>query len=516
MSPSLAVSSTEGRNSLRMVGPTVLLCLLGLLALHAYAVVADCRAAVGTSLELDYGEGIVWQQAELIPGPRMYGNSTELPFIVFHYPPLFHLLARAALLLEPDFLAAGRLVASAATLALAPLVAGLILAVARGAGWREWGIAAAMGLLVISLHPVHSWGFLMRVDMPGMVFGFAGLLLAVYADGRFWGTTAALLLCVAAVFTKQTLLSPGIAVVLLGVLRRPGSTLAAAAVAGTVGLVALLWLQAATDGGFLHNVVGYNINRFSLLQGYHLLSSEKRALPFVLLFAAAAVWLALLVLPSARAVRLSGIGRDLARLRLAEPATAACALVLLQFTLSTAALVAVFKVGAGSNYLIEWLCSGMVVLGVVLIELGRRPPPARSWSDTALFLLVLSLQLVPFRLLPSSWKPELFAADRQAIAMIRAAAPKPVASEDMTLLMRAGTGVMFEPAIVTELASVGRWDEAPLLRMIRSHGFAFVLTHDTPDGYHERRTPAVNEAFQTAYPRLEQLGPQLWIRRPAE
>jgi hypothetical protein len=516
MSAGSVAPAAGRRDPWRAVGTTVLLCLLGLLAVHGYAVLADCVSAIGNPLELDYGEGIVWQQAALIPGERMYGNSAGLPFIVFHYPPVFHLLARAALRLEPDFLAAGRLVASVATLSLAPILAGLVLTVAGGADWRAVGVAAAVGLLAISLHPVHSWGYLMRVDMPGFAFGFAGLLLAARADGRFWGTAAALLLCVDAVFTKQTLLSPGIAVFVIGVLRRPKPALAAGVVAGAVGLAALFWLQAATGGGFLQNIVGYNINRVSFWQGYHLLGSEKLTIPVILLLGTAAVWLGLTVVPSALSFRPRRIWREIAALRRAAPASAAQALMLLHFALATVMLVTIFKVGGGPNYLIEWLCSGCVILGVMVIEVGRRTPGGRSWSDAGLFALLLSLQFVPFRLVVTPENPNWLAAADHAVAMIKDAAPRPVASEDMTLLMRAGTGVTFEPSIVTELASVGRWDETPLLQMINSHGFAFVLTIDTPDGFHERRTPAVNEAFRTAYPRLERVGPQIWVRLPAE
>ncbi len=503
--------------SFSAVGAIVLLCLLGLLAAHLVAVVADGLAAIADPLEIDYGEGIVWQQAALIPGGRMYPLSSALPFIVFHYPPLFHLLARAALRVEPNFLAAGRLVATVSTLCLVPILAGLILAAVRGgAGLRGAAIAFGMGVLAISLHPVHSWGFLMRVDMPGFVFGFGGLLLATRADGRFWGTTAALLLCVAAVFTKQTLLAPGIAVFAMGVFRRPKPALAAGLVAGAVGLAALVWLQHATGGGFLHNIVGYNINRVSLLQGYHMVASEKLTIPVILLMIAGAVWLGLEVVPSALSFRPLRIGRDILALQHAEPAVATQALLLLHLALATVMLSTIFKLGSGPNYLIEWLCSGAVVLGVALVQSGRRSRAARNWSDAGLFALLVSLQFVPFRLVTAPQSAAWAKAAEQAVAMIRDAAPRPVASEDMTLLMRAGTGVTFEPSIVTELASVGRWDETPLLQMIRSHGFAFVLTMGTPDGFYERRTPAVNEAFQTEYPRLERLGPQYWIRRPAE
>jgi hypothetical protein len=95
-----------------------------------------------------------------------------------------------------------------------------------------------------------------------------------------------------------------------------------------------------------------------------------------------------------------------------------------------------------------------------------------------------------------------------------AAADKPVASEDMTLLMRAGKPIMFEPSIVTELASVGRWDEAPLVAMIRDGGFAFMITTSNDPGDHSRRTPAVDAAMRAAYPRVEHVLPELWLHSP--
>jgi hypothetical protein len=77
--------------------------------------------------------------------------------------------------------------------------------------------------------------------------------------------------------------------------------------------------------------------------------------------------------------------------------------------------------------------------------------------------------------------------------------------------MRAGKPVIFEPAIVTELALVGRWDQGPLVNMIDSGGFAFMITEDNFPGASIRRTPAVDAAMRRAYPRVEQAGPGTWL-----
>ena len=88
---------------------------------------------------------------------------------------------------------------------------------------------------------------MMRVDMLAITLSMMGLLVGAWSNGRFWGTTGALLLCVAAVFTKQTQLPAGVAVFLIALLRNPRGALGAAAVAGAVGLGALGLMEVA-DG----------------------------------------------------------------------------------------------------------------------------------------------------------------------------------------------------------------------------------------------------------------------------
>src|SRR5438046_10131808 len=118
----MAVYRTRSLASMLLVG-----ILLALLAVHVAGIAIDFTAAIRYPFEINYGEGIVWQQAVLIPGSRMYSSSQSLPFIVFHYPPLYYLILHAARWLQPDYLAAGRLVSVLATLAIAPMVAALAL-----------------------------------------------------------------------------------------------------------------------------------------------------------------------------------------------------------------------------------------------------------------------------------------------------------------------------------------------------------------------------------------------------
>ena len=88
---------------------------------------------------------------------------------------------------------------------------------------------------------------------------------------------------------------------------------------------------------------------------------------------------------------------------------------------------------------------------------------------------------------------------------VRAAA-KPVLSEDMVLLMRAGKDVPWEPAIFKELALTGRWDEQRLIRLIEGHYFEFIITREDFSVARQGEsnyTPGVAHAIARAYPRTE-------------
>jgi hypothetical protein len=351
---------------------------------------------------------------------------------------------------------------------------------------------------------------LMRVDMAAIAFGMMGLLVGACANGRFWGTAAALLICVASVFTKQTQLPVGVAVFLVALLRNPSGALCAAAVAGIFGLGALGLMEGLTEGGFLHNIIGYNINGFSPRHAYWVLWPERSSFLFMaLMLVGGGATLLGLFDPRPIASRLPAIGQLLLRLRLADRATTARAMLLLHFTLASLMLLTTLKSGASFNYLLDWLSVGCVLIGVLLCDLV-----GAEWRFSLVAaLLILGVLNLPFREIPDRAPQQQL--DRQAALVRRiAAADKPVASEDMTLLMRAGKPVMFEPAIVTELAPLGRWDEGSLVNMIRSGGFAFMITSDDTPGGSIHRTPAVDAAMREAYAQVERFGPELWLHLP--
>jgi hypothetical protein len=482
------------------LGQLLLIVLLGLLTMQAVEVCLNFIIAIRYPFELDYGEGIVWQQAELIPGPRMYSTSTALPFIVFHYPPLYYLVVRATLAIQSDFLAAGRLVSALMTIPIVLSISGIVLVATRrrneARATTDYFIALAAGFLALNMHAVQSWAMLMRVDMLAVALGITGVLIGAWAEGRFWGTLLALLVCSAAVFAKQTELPAGVAVFFAALLRNPRAALGAAAIAGCTCLAMLAFLQTYTSGGFLLNIVVYNLNPWKFRHVYWVLWSERYALGITLLIILA--------------VRL--VGRSI---QSKLPGQFCRSILLLDFAVTTLMLVAIFKSGSSYNYLLDWEIVGCALVGVMLVDLSNSSSQSGWVYPLALTLISASVVVQPVPRLARGLGPDQLATQAAVVRRI-AAATKPVASENMTLVMRAGKQVPFEPAIVTSLAQSGVWNEEPLLQMIRSRGFAFILTLDNDHGGGAFRTPAVDAAMREAYPQVEHVGHDEWLHLPRD
>lgn len=495
---------------------SVLTVLCIVLATYVIGSCLDFFTSVRYPFELDYGEGIVWQQAALMLGPRMYSDKQDLPFIVFHYPPFYHLSVRAVSWLLPDLLAAGRLVSAASTIAVAPLITGLVLMASRHSGqpqtWIKIGCAVVAGLLALCLPAIRTWGMFMRVDMLAVALSLAGLMLGAMAKGGYWRTSAALLCCVASVFTKQTQLTAGIAIFLMALLLNARHAVAAAVTAGTVGLGALGLLEYTTSGGFLRNIIGYNLNRWSVDNLLTVFWFQQSTLTFVIVMFAAFAVIGRGLLPTS--IFLKTTRQKLPEIFRNDSAVACRALLLLEFILTTLTLVTTLKSGSNYNYLIEWLVVGCILIGVLLADLAHRGKGSGRTFGMVAVVLAVGVMRLPLQYLQDRSSVKDFVVQAALVQRI-AKADRPVASENMTLLMRAGKPIIFEPAIATELALVGRWNEGPLVGMIRGHGFAFMVTVDNDIGGSALRTPAVDAAMREAYPRVEQAGPGLWLNLPA-
>lgn len=492
-----------------------LLITIGLLAASMVQLAGIAWFDLRYPYDLDYGEGIVWQQMINITAGEGYTPLGVFPAIVYHYPPVYHLVVSAmALFFGTDGLATGRAVSLLATLASILLVArfafGMIPASER---LRVRLLAAflAAGCITTSA-TIQTWAGYMRVDMLAAALSLVGLALshgAVRRPGRLLLAAACF---VSAVYTKQTSIAAPVAAVAVLWMARPRSAWMLLAWCALMSVGALAILSVATEGEFLRHILLYNINRVH----------PARALLLPLAFLPQIVGLTIAAL---------GIGAVWLRLRpfafsecrtivAADPSAFAAALMLVFLALKTPMLLTVIKSGGNDNYLIEWSFAAATFVGPGVVPLLKTAQEYAEWPRPLLIAMVLvGLPIQAGRSLTRDTDQGTsnvqLAALTQLVDRI-AQEPKPVIADDMVLLIRAGRPVLWEPAIAAELGHGGLYDEAAFARKVRRGDFGFFITLGTRGNklYDERYNPIVAQAMDDAYPHRERYG-HLVVHSPA-
>ena len=477
--------------------------LLVALAATALRYLALAKGAIAYPYGLDYGEGIVWQQMRMMVDGHGYAPLRAYPAIVFHYPPLFHLLSAAtAALAGIDQLAAGRLVAVLCTLASAAL-AGTIVAQLTARGGDPWparlaGVCAAA--IVLGTSPVVQWSVLMRVDMPCQAFSLAGMALSIRSLRRPRAVHGAALCFVAALFAKQTALDAPAAAFLVLLIARPRAARAGLLTAVIASMAALAAAMVLTEGGFLRHIVLNNVNRFCLACGLAILDVLRTHAGYIAVAAGGIAFAVREVRPGTGGWTWRGVA---ARLR-DEPRAAAFAMLLAQLVLATPMLALRFKSGASVNYFLDSITLIAMFDGVAIAALLSAPgrlARAIPW--------VLALQA---GMLLAFLKPSYLAKEREGAAMARLAAallqaPGPVIADDMVVVLRAGKQVVVEPSIFAELSGTGALDDGTVLRMTAARRFAAFLTEGDPGErtFDSRYNSDLAAAMARGYPQVIRL-----------
>jgi len=505
------------------IASAALFAALGLLLLwHAAKLLAYGAWAIGYPYELDYGEGIVWQQMRTMFDGRGYGPIADYPLIVFHYPPVYHALTCAAAhLFGLDGLAAGRIVSLVSLLVAAGFGAAVVRRLLRAEGQ---GTAATIGALVaaftmLSNWPILFWTPVMRVDLLALAFSFAGLWCALVALERPRIIYAAASLFVLAVYTKHSMIAAPASCFGALLLLRPATALRGIAASILLGLAALAALGWATNGGFFRHLFLYNLNRFDL----------RQMMPLVTLFSAHSLYFAVAILGNReRAGRLSAAFRSsqgTMRSRIAALPGGEGLLILSAYLLTTMLMLPLIaKSGSNANYLIEFTSVACLFVGLGVSRaavLALNGTGSRDRGPRLLSLVLVSALVAQVWLLPTNRfdkvAPRPPRAEFAALEEMIRGAGKPVLSDDMVLLIRAGKDVTWEPAIFAELSAKGLVDEHAFVRRIRAGDFAFFVTYGEPGEpiFDARYNPAVADAMIRAYPRRIDLA-GFAVRLPAE
>jgi len=495
---------------------------LGFLAVAAAGLaLASMRAIalVYAPYELDYGEGIIaWQARQLESLSRAYRPLATYPFLVFHYPPIYHYAMRLAGHLTGDFILAGRWISAASALLIAVLFGTMVVRVlpSRLSPWSRmlgavFAASAALGLDSM------RWVPAARVDLLGLLLTFSGIWLLACGPFRLSVHLIAFAFFVAALYTKQTLLAAPLAGLLLLLIVRPRRALAMAAWCVGLGGGIFWGLYYVTGGEVLRHLLLYNRNPFSWRFALEALGGNLHEVLLLALGTSAAT--AALVARARPPV--PGFVHRLRGLILISRRRRAIALCGLHLGLALVIALSAGKEGSNYNYFLEWNLAACPVSGILLASAVKACARRKRMSSATIAVILAAAVVLgdqTFSLLRRANEAVgRSAAARGELAWKRQTesclsdfvrrTPGEIVSEQMTVLVRQGRVVPFEPAIIKVLGQTGAWDEGPALQMLRGKRFtALLLLRDT-----RRFTPRMLDAIHASYKPAETCGGGQWI-----
>jgi hypothetical protein len=350
----------------------VALLILGCVLLwHAYRLIELCVWAIHYPYDLDYVEGLLWEQMRLFKIGRAYAPVEGFPAIAFPYPPLYYLVSEGmAWLIGADGLAAGRAV-SMVSLLMTGIVGGAIVhRIAVAILPKSSGLIPAAGacLFLLSTWPVLFWAPLMRVDMLALCFSLSGVYFSMVAIDRHRWVLAASLCFLLAVFTKHILIAAPAASFAVLLFLRPKTAVMGILACVVIGLAGLAGLEWATNGSALRHLFVTNVSRTILWQ----LESVWMLIATHCVYVGAA-GLVVLERISSILVHWRGSGTLAAfRARLIADRGSAMSLILIVYlAIATPMLLAIVKAGSSLNYLLEWTNIIALFCGLSLVSAAR-------------------------------------------------------------------------------------------------------------------------------------------------
>jgi len=519
-SPAIGVGRSNGLT--RLLAATALLAAWCALFWGLLQFLGQARWAVSTPQELDYGEGIIWQQLQMIMDGRGYSPFKSFPAIVFHYPPVYHVMTSVfATASGMDDLAAGRTLSVLSTF-IAAILIGVIAGLMTTGSSRasQWLCGGTASLASLCCYPIAVWSSHMRVDMLAAALSLGGLCLSMISLRKPAIIYLAALAFVCAVFTKQTMLATPGAVFLVLLFVKPQLALRGIGACLGLGLLVLAGLSLATHGEFLHHIFGYNINRFSIFRLRGIAHVMHQHIVY-LLGALTGLGLCLSQL----------VKQGRARKRVALPMSVidqqnstSVLIAIIYVAIATFFLILVGKSGSTINYYVDWFFAVSIFVGVSVRPAADALFAPTNANKSAFFNLSILFPflvgagalLVPPAIHNDKFKNPEYRAELQSLMQRLKDSKRPVISDNMTILREAGKEVVFEPAIVAELTATKVYDERPFLQMIHNKDFEFFVTEGGrgDELFGARYSPAVVAAIYRDYPRVRKMA-GLNIRLPA-
>jgi len=492
----------------------IFICLIGVSLLIGLLFLAVQIRLMRVEVMRDYGEGhTMWMSQQITNLAIAYKPLDGLPYVIFPYPPLYLIFSKIVSIGTGDLLLAGRSVSLVSTYGLAMIIALLIFKSIPGSFPRLWRLASGTlgAALVFSTGSVIGWASLMRVDMLGMMLMYGGLAAYILAGKRESGQYFAAFLFVLAAFAKQTLLSAPVACVIFGLFAYPKTTIRIYGFALLLGVSGLVFCNWLTDGGFLKNILSYNLNPFSWDVVSGQFSSHFRLnMTLKLLLSAAA----LIALWNAKSIRRTGFKRFIS-FRSNQFYTRTILIGSLNAGFAGLLAISIGKMGSIYNFFLAWDVSLCLLAGLFLFRLlatWRTNTRHKAGYSFALLSLLILLFL-PSRWIISTVTENFDGPMKQETQLVRLiqATPGPVLSDNMLIITKAGHKIEAEPATLSFLTLAGGWNENPYLHLFDSHYFSLIVTNPLESA--ARYSPAVVSSIEKNYQLDGKIGDYL-IYRP--
>ena len=476
--------TAERRNPLWILPGRILVALafVALLVMQGRAILLfaeHARLAAVYPYNLNYGEGpLLDQTVRLSRGEGIY-NLDVPPFTITNYPPLYMLVQAPLVSAYGASFAYGRVISLASI-----VLATLFLTLTIRAITKSWLAGLAGGLMLPTIPYILHWSPLVRIDSLALALSTAGLLcVAQFPRSRSAGVLAAVLMA-ASGFTRQTYL---LAAPLAGFLWLWGSgnryrAMVFGVLFGSMVLGIFAVLLVWTQGGIWFHIITANVNALNpqLVNTY----ADEIGRNFPVFLVGGGLFV------------LAGWIGGRPYWWLAAPYAVGAVVVALTIS----------KVGSDINYLYELAAAFCIVAGAVVAWL-RRIPVLR-----AAVLGVLAWQVFMAQELSQSkyYMIVVERTERQAemdalYQRVQQIEQPAIADENIGLLVLAGKPILFQPFEMSQLATVGMWDEQPFLRALESGVYPVVLLYQpyrNPSLRFERWTPEMlrilNERFRSA------------------
>ena len=415
---------------------------------------------------IDYGEAPLIDQANrVLANQAIYqADFSTPPYVVANYPPIYPILmAGLSHLSGMSPLLSGRIISLASAIASAGILASLSKALVG----NRWSWLVVMGIFLG--HPyVLSWSPLARVDLLALVFCLAALVI-VYHHWLSWRwLTLALVLLLAAIYTRQSYLLAGPAASIYWLWSRDQRRACTFAfIFFTAVLFIFVTINALTQGGFYQNIIQANINTYSL----SILNNWLKQ--FLLIWPVVVVGI------------IAFIGMFLAN---HIPRTNASNIFIARGWLvfsfgSLLSALTVGKVGSGANYFLEMIAA-LSLLGAVAInyipdiKTSIRLPVALLVGMQMIWLLAGSTTLIQDTYNKTWARVEWY--DQMAHLVNAASDHGPILTDDyLGLVVNADQAIYYQPFEYGQLYKADLWDPQELAENIRQGIFPLILIGGT-------------------------------------